>query len=97
MALQAELNLNDPKAISDTGNRIYSAQYKEEYEKKYPDQFVAINVLEGSATLGATMTEALTKAKGLHPEGFFHLIRVGHAGAFEVGWANRHVTSDRVS
>ena len=101
MALQSQLNLNSPQAIANTGKRIYDQQYKAEYEQKYLHQFVAVDVLGGSATLGQTSTEALIKAQALHPEGFFHLIRVGHVTALEVGfghrWSNHNVTSDRLS
>ena len=89
-------NLNDPKAISDAGERIYHDRYKQDYERQYPGQFVAIDILGGSATLGSTTSEALLRAKQQHPNGVFHLIRVGHAGAFEVGTAYRHVCTDRL-
>jgi hypothetical protein len=93
------LNLNDPRAISRVGTRIYEAKYKREYEAEYPNQFVAINVADESAApvLGATAMEALTKAKQSYPTGFFHLIRIGHIGVFEVGMGHRHVDTDRLS
>jgi hypothetical protein len=94
--MSANANLNDPQAISEIGNRIYEAKYRSEYQSQYPGQFVAINVLDESATLGETASEALIKAKQQHPNGFFHLIRIGHAGAFEVGMAYRNVHTDRV-
>ena len=95
--MSATPNLNDPRAISRTGTRIYEARYKLEYETKYANQFVAINVVDESATpvLSATAMEALTKAKQSYPTGFFHLIRIGHPGAFEVGMPHRHVDTDR--
>lgn len=89
-------NLNDPRAISDAGERIYSENYKQEFERQYPGQFVAIDIISKSATLGGTTSEALLKARTEHPSGVFHLIRVGHAGAFEVGTAYRHVSTDRL-
>ena len=97
--MSATLNLNDPRAISQAGTRIYEAKYKHEFETKYADQFVAINVADESVApvLGATAMEALTKAKQSYPTGFFHLIRIGHPGAFEVGMAHRHVDTDRLS
>ena len=100
MAVQSQVNLNNPQAIADVGERIYNQRYKAEYEQKYLHQFAAIDVLGGSATLGTTAMEAVTKAQELHPEGFFHLIRVGRAAAFERGWAGRgsnpNVTTDRL-
>ena len=98
MAVLSQLNLNNPQEISDTGERIYNEQYKAEYEQKHLHEFVAIDVLGGSATLGTTVNETLTKARELHPEGFFHLIRIGRAAAFEhVGrrWSPSNVATDR--
>ena len=91
-----EPNLNDPKAISDAGERIYDERYRQDYERDYPGQFVAVDVLSGNATLGGNSSEALLKARQQYPKGVFHLIRVGHAGAFEVGTAYRHVHTDRL-
>ena len=90
------LNLNDPKSVSEAGAAIYDRLYKAEYEAKHFDQYVAINLHDESATLGSTASQALVEAKKRHPDGFFYLIRVGHAGAFEVGLGYRNVSSTRV-
>ena len=89
-------NLNNPKDISAVGEAIYDRLYRSEYEAKHAGAYVAINIVDESSTLGKTASEALSEAKKKHPTGFFHLIRVGHAGAFEVGLAYRHVKSDRL-
>ena len=91
-----ELNLNNPKAISGAGEQIYDQRYRQGYERDYPGRFVAVDVLSGNATLGGTSSEALLKARQQYPKGVFHLIRVGHAGAFEVGIAYRHAHTDRL-
>jgi hypothetical protein len=95
-ARSVSINFNDPKAISDAGKRIYDRLYRAEYEKSRLGTFVAINVLDESATPGITATEALGSAKAKSPKGLFHLIRVGHSGAFEVGLAYRHAIADRI-
>ena len=77
--------LENPNAVSLSGRGIYDEKYRAEYEAKWRGQFVAINILDGSATLGATADEALAKAESLHRNGFFHVIRVGHRSAFHVG------------
>ena len=82
-------NLNNPTAISRKGEQIYGAKYKAAYEAEYAGKFVAINILDESATLGETAGQALFSGREQHPEGLFHLIRVGHPGAFEVGLAYR--------
>src|ERR1700676_380701 len=85
-------NLNDPKQISERGEEIYNRLYKSEYEQKYGGQYVAININDESSTLAATASEALAEAKKKNPHGFFHLIRVGHPSAFQVGLAYRNVS-----
>jgi len=89
-------NLHSANAISERGEKIYAAKYKDEYELAHKGKFVAINILDGSSTLGETASEALLTAKANHPAGMFHLIRVGHRGAFEVGLAYRNATSNRL-
>jgi hypothetical protein len=89
-------NFNNPRAISEAGKEIYQRLYKAEYEKSLFGKFVAINIVEQSATIGDTSSEALRSARTRHPKGLFHLIRVGHSGAVEVGLAHRHVHADRI-
>ena len=90
------MNVNDPKDIAQAGLKIYYEMYRVEYEAKYPGQFLAINILDNAAILGTTATAALTKARQARPAGVFHLIRIGHTGAFEVGTAYKHVRTDRL-
>src|ERR1039457_1970306 len=94
--VKMEPNLNDPKAVSDAGERIYDERYRQDYERDYRGQVVAVDVLSGNATLGGTSSAALLKARHKYPKAVFHLIRVGHAGSFEVGTAYRHVHTDRL-
>jgi hypothetical protein len=92
-------NLNNPQAIAEAGSKIYKDKYKAEFEEKYAGQYAAINVLDGSATVDLTAFSTLMKARKEHPTGLFHLIRIGHTGAFEVGFSHRHVSpsTDRIS
>ena len=87
-------NLNDPRNISDKGEAIYHARYRESYEREHPGKFVAINVVTGAATLGDTSSAALLKASDEDSTGIFHLIRVGHPGLYEVGLAYRNVDTN---
>ena len=77
-------NLNNPNEVSEAGKRIYDSRYREEFEEKYWGQFVAINVIDGSATLGQSPSSTLFEAKENQADGFFHLMRVGHATAYEL-------------
>jgi hypothetical protein len=100
-AQSVSTNLNDPRAISEAGKfgswkEIYERLYRAEYEQSRLGKFVAINILDESATLGNTATEALGSARAKYPKGLFHLIRVGHSGAFEVRPTFRHVSPDRI-
>jgi hypothetical protein len=89
-------NFNDPRHISELGEEIYNRLYKAEYAQEHAGQYVAININDESATIGKTASEALAEAKLKSPHGFFHLIRVGHPAAFEVGLAYRNVHSNRL-
>lgn len=83
------VNFNNPSEVSKAGEAIYERLYKSEYEQKHPGKYAAINLADESVTLGDTASAALAEAKRLHPRGFFHIIRVGYQGAFEVGLAYR--------
>jgi hypothetical protein len=90
-------NLNDPRLISEKGAAIYEANYREQYEREFPGKFVAINVLTEKATLGDTPSAALLKASNNDSTGVFHLIRVGHQSAYEVGMAYRNVDTNWIA
>lgn len=88
-------NLNNPKEISEAGEKIYESR-RAELEKEHPGEFAAVNVVDGSITLGASASETLIRAKEEKPDGIFHLIRIGHSGAFEVGMAYRDAVTVRL-
>ena len=88
--------INDPKAISEKGTEIYNAKYRTEYEQKYPGKYLAVNIFDEAVTLGDTASSALLEAKQSNPNGLFHLIWIGHPGAFEVGLAYRNISANRV-
>lgn len=76
--------ISNPKAAADLGEKIYRDRYKEQYEREHPGMFVAINVLTEAAFLSPTPEGALDSAYAAAPDGIFHLIQVGQAGAFRV-------------
>jgi hypothetical protein len=94
---RVHINLNDPRAIAQKGEEIYNSKYRKEYEAKHDGKFVAINIDDESATIGDTASATLFAAREQHPNGLFHLMRVGHAGAFQVGFGFRDVPPARVS
>lgn len=77
-------SLSDPKNIVEAGEKIYNERYRAQFEAEQIGKFVAINVKNGHATLGATSEEALEEARKTNRDGLFHLIRVGSPGAFQV-------------
>jgi hypothetical protein len=73
-------DLCEPSEISRKGDRIYDAKYRAEYEASNQGKFVAINILDESATLGETPVAALDAAQWSQPSGIFHIIRVDPSG-----------------
>ncbi len=67
---------------SERGIEIYNKLFKAELEKDHTGRFLAINVIDESATLGDTSSEVLLRAKKEKPNGFFHLIKIGYPAAF---------------
>ena len=78
--------ISNPKDAADLGEKIYQDRYKAVYELEHPGKFVAITVLTEATYIADTPEVALENAYAASPEGIFHLIQVGHAGAFRVSY-----------
>lgn len=74
------------------GEAIYREKHQKDLESRCPGQFVAVDVTTSEATISGAPEEAVRQAREKHPEGLFHLIRIGHPAAFEAGW---HMSSAR--
>ena len=74
------------QAIAERGEAIYDQRYRAELEKSSHEKFVAIDIVNGDATLAETGEDAIRLAIEKDPSGFFPLIRVGHKAAFQAGW-----------
>ena len=72
--------------IAQRGEAIYKEKYQKDFEARYKDKFAAINVNTGEATISDASEDAVRIALDKDPSGLFHLVRVGHQGAFEAGW-----------
>jgi hypothetical protein len=72
--------------VAQRGEAIYKEKYQKDFEARHKDKFVAINVNTGEATVSDTSHDAVRIALDKDPSGLFHLVRVGHQGAFEAGW-----------
>ena len=86
----------NPEVIAELGEKIYEIRYKAAFEVEHYGKFAAIDINGGSATLGDSASSALLKASADHPDGFFHLIRVGHTATFEVGMTYRNADPTRI-
>ena len=80
--------ISNPKAAAELGERIYEKRYKDAYEREHPGMFVAIDVLTEDTYISETPEGALDAAYKAAPGGIFHLIQVGHVGAFRVSYTN---------
>ena len=80
-----------PAEVSAEAWRIYNDTYRKEYEAKYHEQFVAIDITTGDAYRAKWPEKALQKARESAPQGTFHLIRVGWSGAIRVSYTMDHV------
>lgn len=78
--------LNNPKAISDAGERIYREKFQAEYEATHRGEYAAINVGKETAFVGATPEAAFELASKDDAQGIFHLVRIGYAGAFQLSY-----------
>ena len=77
------------REIAERGEAIY----KDKWEAKLANEtgkFVAINIANGDAVVGETSEEAIRHAQEKYPQGYFHLMRVGHRTAFNAGWYMSH-------
>jgi len=87
--------LNNPKAIADAGERIYQAKFQAAFEAAHMGEFAAINVVKETAFVGNTPELVFQSARQDDPQGIFHLVRVGYAGAFQMGYQHgRHGCQD---
>lgn len=74
----------NPNDAAELGEKIYRDRYKEQYERKHNGMFVAINVLTEQVFISDTPEDALDSAHAAAPDGIFHLIQIGHEGAFRI-------------
>jgi hypothetical protein len=81
--------LNNPKAIADAGERIYQEKFQAAYEAAHLGEYAAINVGKETAFVGKTPELAFQLARQDDLQGIFHLVRVGYAGAFQMGYQQR--------
>jgi len=77
---------SNPTKLGEKGNAIYREKYQAEYERLYPGKFVAIDVTSEEAFVADTPEEAIKTLQARNPNSFFHLIKIGSAGVYKVGY-----------
>ena len=75
-----------PAEIATAAEKIYDEKYRSEFERKYRDHHVVIDVNTGEAYRGRWPEEAMQAALEAAPKGILHLIRVGSPGALRVSY-----------
>ena len=76
-----------PKQLAEKGEAIYRSKYKQEYEQKFAGKFVAIDLTTEKAFVADTPERAVELLQKENPKSYFHLVRVGSAGVFKVGYS----------
>ena len=78
-------NAASTSELAEEGQRIYSSQLRPMLEPQHLGEFVAIHPETGAYFLGATGTEALSKAHSAMPTAQFCLRKVGSETAHKMG------------
>jgi len=76
--------ISRPRALAETGERIYKEKYQSDCERDHFGRFVAVDVRSELIYVADTPEKALKAARESSPKGIFHLIKVGSIGAFSV-------------
>ena len=78
-----------PQAIAEKGEQIYRERYQADFEKRFLNKFVAIDITTGNAFVADSPTEAiLAGQRAEQASGPFHIIKVGSSGVYRVGYSD---------
>lgn len=86
MSMNAISNQHDLQELVCAGERIYAEKFKAEYEAKFPDQYVVIDIDAEDAVVGEHAEDAVILANrkfGSHRQ---HLIRIGSVSAVQLSF-----------
>ncbi|MBI3872208.1 MAG: hypothetical protein HY304_03915 [candidate division Zixibacteria bacterium] len=67
------------------GEDLYKAKFKADLEKTDSGRYAAIDVHSGECFVADSPEEATRLGAQKHPDGFFHLVRIGHEGVYRLG------------
>jgi len=66
--------------LADEGNKIYE-EVKHEYEPQKIGKFLAIETEAKNTYLGDTSSEAVEKARKVHPDKIFFVVKIGFSAS----------------
>jgi len=70
----------DIQKIAEEGTKIYE-RIKNQYEPNYKGKFLAIDIDSEEVFLGNTSSEALEKAREVHSNKVFYVVKIGFSAA----------------
>jgi len=74
----------NPTSLAELGERLYEEHFKAEYSPEHTGEILAIEVKSKTAYLGKSPLEALLAAKAAHKNGFFHVVKIGSPGVYNL-------------
>jgi len=74
----------NPTRLADLGRKLYADLFEPVYALDHQGEILAIEVQSKTAYLGKSGGEALRAGIEAHPDGFFHILRIGGGGVYKV-------------
>lgn len=84
-----------PQEIAEKGEALYKNRFQAQYEREQPGRFLAIDITTEEAIVADTPEQAVESAQARNPNGFFHLVKIGSAGVYRVGYTG-HYNLERI-
>lgn len=84
-----------PQEIAEKGESLYKNKFRPQFEVEHPGKYLAIDIASEEGFVSDTAEGAVEAAQTKHPEGFFHLVKVGSPGVYRVGYTRTPIL-DRV-
>jgi hypothetical protein len=85
----------NPTRLAELGEKLYQERFKDQYAPEHTGEVLAIDVESESAYLGKSALEALLAGEAAHRGGFFHVVKIGGPGVYQMGFG-RSTSRDRI-
>jgi hypothetical protein len=76
-----------PKEIGERGRAIYEANIKAKVEAEHFDEFLMLDINTGDYEIGTDEIELSRRLRARHPDGVFHMLRIGARATYSLGGA----------